>query len=164
MFKKYPTFYKSHFVVWCRCQAKEFTVSFRPTVAMLVFLFMFGYAQQCLVSTKPPEECSLAAPVSVFAIAKHLPARIIDLGSRTLVVTRHASERMQERQVSIEEVTRAVRDGQLFAYLDKKLVKIGYYDINNGLFLAVDQRHKKLITVIKFVDGNYPERVMTRKS
>lgn len=149
---------------WLRVQVRAFISSFRPTVTALVFLFLFGYVQQCWLSAVPPRSCPAVGSASVLVVAQQLPRQTISLGVRSLEITKHAAERMAERGVSLPEIRTAVQRAQLFAYLDKDRVKIGYYDAESGLFLAVDQRHHKLITVIRKVNSGYPERLMTRSN
>lgn len=154
---------KQYYPTWLQVQAQIFISTFRPTVAVLVFLFLFGYAQQCWFSISPPKFCPAFGSVSVLVVAQQLPRQTISLGVRSLEITQHAAERMAERGISIAEIRTAVLHAQLFAYLDNNRVKIGYYDARAGLFLAVDQRHHKLITVIRKVNAGYPERLMTRE-
>lgn len=161
MTRKYCQF-KYFFSAWARHQVQAFISSFRPTVVTLVFLFLFGYVQQCWLSAVPPKSCPVVGSVSVLVVAQQLPRQTINLGVRSLEVTQHAAERMAQRGVSLAEIRDAVQTAQLFAYLDNNRVKIGYYDNRSGLFLAVDQRHHKLITVIRKVNNGYPERLMSR--
>ena len=162
MARKYQQSSEYLLKAWVRCQAQVFITSFRPTVAALVFLFLFGYIQQCWLSTAPPKTCPVVGSASVLVVAGQLPRQTISLGVRSLEITKHAAERMAERGVSLAEIRTAVQRAQLFAYADNGLVKIGYYDHKTNLFLAVDQRHTKLITVIRKVNNGYPERLITR--
>ncbi len=162
MARKYQQSSEYLLKAWVRCQAQVFITSFRPTVAALVFLFLFGYVQQCWFSTAPPKYCPAVGSVSVLVVAQQLPRQTISLGVRSLEITQHAAQRMAERGVTIAEIRAAVLQAQLFAYLDNNRVKIGYYDARAGLFLAVDQRHHRLITVIRKVNSGYPERLISR--
>ncbi len=148
---------------WSYSQAMAVISSFRPTVAALVFFVLFGFSQNCFTAYQRDDKCTVVYSVTALTFAKQLPGRVLDIGTRSIQITQHAAQRMQERGVSEQEVISAIKTGQLFAYLDDPKVKIGYYNPGNGLFLAVDQRHKRLITVIKFTDKGYPERVMSRQ-
>lgn len=155
-------FLKEYYQTWLQVQAQILISTLRPTIAVLVFLFLFGYVQQCWLSSVPPKSCPVTGSVSVLVLAQQLPKQTINLGVRSLEITEHAVQRMAQRGVSIAEIRAAVLQAQLFAYSDNNRVKIGYYDARVGLFLAVDQRHHKLITVIRKVNSGYPERLMTR--
>ena len=67
---------------------------------------------------------------------------------------------MQERNVSVENLQVALEGGRLFAYYHNGLIKIGYYDVANNLFLSVDQRHERLITAIRKSSPDYVERLI----
>lgn len=155
-------FLKQYYQTWLQVQAQILISTFRSTVTALVFLFLFGYVQQCWFSTAPPKYCPAVGSVSVLVVAQQLPRQTISLGVRSLEITQHAAQRMAERGVTIAEIRAAVLQAQLFAYLDNNRVKIGYYDARAGLFLAVDQRHHRLITVIRKVNSGYPERLISR--
>lgn len=87
----------------------------------------------------------------------------IQAGTRTLKITRHAAERMVERGVSRRMIHAVVDSGKLFAYKHtggRELIKIGYYSPVNRVFVAVDQTHQKIITVIGNVPIEYVRRLI----
>ena len=70
---------------------------------------------------------------------------------------------MKERNISIQQIEAAFRRGELFAYVHENLVKIGYYDSASKVFIAVDQLHKKVLTLIHGVPEQYVQRLLAKR-
>lgn len=134
----------------------------KPTLVALVFLLLSGYVQQ-LVQTGNVNPCNAQnIGLSIFATTHSFKNQSLEVGQRTLIITAHAAQRMLQREVTTQNIQSVIRMGQIFAYRHSQLIKIGYYDEATKLFLAVDQRHKQVITVIGNVPKIYIERLIGR--
>ncbi|QQS23066.1 DUF4258 domain-containing protein [bacterium] len=156
-------------------------------VFLLVSTQLQGIADKAKTTDPCPEPKTslvspalLASPALVLAalegtgesakMAKQQAISTIKAGYRTLLITRHAAQRMAERGVSREVIALALERGKLFAYKHARgggLIKIGYYLSDNaftgaakGVFVAVDQVHEKVVTVIRGVPVEYIRRLI----
>lgn len=190
---------------------KPVLITLKPTIAALVFLLVSSYLQGVADRLKGVDPCSSpnTSQQTQDAGAKLLDWTKLDLagfaglaaanqssnansqsivnrqtimaGTRMLVITRHAAQRMAERGVSREVIHLALDRGKLFAYKHVRgggLIKIGYYlpastvgaaknlltaegKIDpKGVFVAVDQTHQKIVTVIRNVPVEYVTRLL----
>ena len=145
----------------------------KPALTTLVFLlisFLFPHVLEkaelsgpCVAVSETNQNKSfelrqLITPVLM--TAAELENKPVVVGKRILVITRHAAQRMAERNVSIAEIQRTVESGQLFAYSHNGLIKIGYYDSFARVFLSVDRKHQKIITAIRKSSQHYVERLL----
>ncbi len=136
----------------------------KPTLTTLAFLLLSQLvpatpaeapshtAEQCVSSVLP------AAVASVMGGVGSSDHQRITVGTRTLILTKHAAQRIRERGVTVVNIQHAVHSGKLFAYAHGGLIKIGYYDEAARVFLAVDHRHEKIITAIR----NSPRKYMVK--
>lgn len=136
----------------------------KPTLLALVFILISGYVTQFLDSGEL-NFCTVGKkPQPLYALAvSYLTHNIIPVGQRTLYVTDHAALRMIQRSVGFQNIQHVVRVGKLFAYRHSNLIKIGYYDEVSKLFIAVDQRHRKIVTVIAGVPAQYVTKLINLK-
>lgn len=162
---------------------KPYIASLKPTITALVFLLVSSFAQQLMDKIQLKESCPPVTPAaaqvvdqgntgfasiirylgafmapmaSVQAKAVELEGQTVMAGARALKITRHAAERMIQRGVTKQAIGTAVNTGKLFAYNHaNKIVKIGYYSTVTRVFVAVDQQHHKILTVIHDVPAKY---------
>lgn len=141
----------------------------KPALSTLVFLLVSTWAQHWLdgnVAKQSP--CLSGAGAAILGTVRPNPAlkelenKQVVVGERTLLITRHAAERMLQRGVTVKNIQKAVRVGKLFAYSHNGIVKIGYYDEALKVFLAVDKRHEKIITTIKNTSKVYVYRLLEK--
>lgn len=136
----------------------------KPMLTALAFLLVSSLAQHWVQHTPAVSPCTAqfgTAVISAVSEAKYpLENKQVMAGVRTLVVTRHAAQRMVERGVNLRQVEQALETGQLFAYAHNGLIKIGYYHKASKIFLAVDKQHRKIITAIVRVPTDYIFRLL----
>lgn len=142
---------------------KPYIVSLKPTITALVFLLVSSFAQQLMDKINRSDyldnPCAVGGVLNYQAKSVELQGQTILAGSRALKITRHAAERMVERGVSKQTIGMVVNNGKLFAYNHaNKIVKIGYYSTVSKVFVAVDQQHYKILTVIH----NVPEKYISK--
>lgn len=154
---------------------KPYIASLKPTITALVFLLVSSFAQQLMDKVQLNKPCPpaslentsftyfsrylgvfMAPMVSLQTKAVELEGQTVLAGARVLKITRHAAERMIQRGISKQAIGTAVNTGKLFAYNHaNKIVKIGYYSTVSRVFVAVDQQHHKILTVIHNVPAKY---------
>lgn len=141
--------------------AKAIIAKFKPTILALVFLLVSGYIQN-LVPSFEPDKCgtSSSSTVSVLGLTSYFAKETLQVGERKIDISLHAAQRMVERSISTGQIQSAVRFGQIFAYRHSDKLKIGYYYDLGKLFIAVDQRHQKILTVIGGVPAKYMEKLI----
>ncbi len=166
---------------------KPLIITLKPTITALVFLLVSSYLQGVLDKAKgvdpcPPPVTTISKSVKYGVLgllinkARNLDTQfnnpIVKAGSRTLIITRHAAERMRERAVGRELIHLALDQGKLFAYKHTRgggLIKIGYYVPAGslvgakGVFVAVNQTHEKILTVIRGVPIDYVSRLVRER-
>lgn len=78
--------------------------------------------------------------------------------------TEHLIKQMGERNISIEQIGKAINAGESFLYNQNNLKHKGFYDKNNNIFVAVGLDSNNIVTVIKPKSGyKYIENLMQRK-
>ncbi len=127
----------------------------------LVFLLISGLIQR-VGESLPINPCTAKGNNSVTfgAVITLIQENTLKAGARSVIISKHAAKRMLERSISADHITGAVEVGKLFAYQHNNLIKIGYYHEASKIFLALDQQHKRIITVIRHVPPEYILRLM----
>ena len=143
---------------------RSLLLSLKPTVITLVFIMLSSYLQQKLDPSKLDNCTSQTGDRIVLgALISSFKDRMVGAGSRTLYISNHAMERMAQRKVTGQNLGQVLEMGKLFAYSHGDRIKIGYYYNASKIFMAVDQEHKKIITVIKNVPVEYVSRLIVRR-
>jgi len=75
----------------------------------------------------------------------------------------HASKRMQERNISAEQVKNIMDNNESFNYFHDNKWKTGYYDSNNKIFIGQGQDTGKITTVIDNVKQSYVDKLKAIK-
>ncbi len=138
----------------------------KPALTTLVFLLASFLFPKALGEGDLPGPCLAVHTelrqlvVPALMTAAELENKPVVVGKRVLYITRHAALRMAQRNISVEDIQKAVESGQLFAYFHGGLVKIGYYDSFARVFLSVDRRHQKIITTIRKSSQVYVARLL----
>jgi len=96
------------------------------------------------------------SPVAITAIAEYF-CLDGDCGNE-LEVSNHLLNRMGKREVSIDQLQQALQL-KPFRYFHEGVWKLGYYDVANRIFVAVDEVTQKIITVITNVQPQYIENL-----
>jgi hypothetical protein len=164
MAKRLPKKQKKQLLTTFKQVAQPYIDLIKPTVTMLVFLMIMGYVKQIIPGVNLPNPCVAGGgAVMASSIGESANKTAIQVGSRVLYVSRHASERMFERGISKLNIQETVASGRLFAYTHSNLVKIGYYYPVQRIFIAVDRFHNNIITVIRNVPERYVAELLSRR-
>lgn len=134
--------------------AKTTYTILKPALTALVFLLVSSWSQQ---PTGCVEKLGLVA--SSMRSVNELRNKEVVVGSRVLIISHHAAERMLQRGVTVANIQKAVKAGKLFAYGHGGIIKIGYFHEGLKVFLAVDKHHEKIITAIKGTSKFYIYRL-----
>lgn len=172
--------------------ARFFVSVIKPTALSLVFLLasvLFpasiagepnGFAIPAEVSSPAPSHAAASPSGSAaFLLPCHgleagagavfgllakaqLPMQKIAVGRDVFVITRHAAIRMAERRIGIGTMKQVLKLAKPFPYAHAGIEKIGYYDSDSRVFIAVAKAGRKIITVISGVPEQYVNRLIDR--
>lgn len=84
------------------------------------------------------------------------------VGLKAVTISQHAALRMAERGVNLKMVQHILHKAEPFKYFHAGKTKIGYYDSEQRIFIAVAHRTGNIITVITHVPQQYILKIIKK--
>jgi hypothetical protein len=77
----------------------------------------------------------------------------VRVGDETFIISSHARIRMVQRQITTDDIAKALIEGESFTYRYHDEVRTGYFHAESRLFVGV--AHMTITTVLHGVRNNY---------